>query len=422
MILHIRLFAIVWVLSLQAPIAGKSNAPDTLRLSLPGVDSLFLKNNLMLLAQLYNIEARDALIIQAKAYPNPTFTMDLNAIDPENEKYFHVGKDGQKEFALEQLLIIGGKRRSMISLARQDKSLAENELAELLRNLRQQLHINFYQIHQHQTILSNFDRQLELLNVIIQAYDEQARKGNIPLKDVIRLKAVYLRISNNRLDVRALQLENVQNLQILLQLSAMVVPQLGEHVFTDFQTPHTYEELLDLAMQNRPDLQAASLGIERAKTSLQLQKQLAIPDVILHTAYDQRGGAFQNQVNVGLAIPLPIFNRNQGNIKAASYDKLNSEIYNKQKQNQVQAEVISAWEGMKHCIREYANASQLYTRDFGDVFTGVNENFQRRNISILEFVDFFEAYNESLADFQRIKTQLALAAEQINYVTASPVY
>ena len=53
---------------------------------------------------------------------------------------------------------------------------------------------------------------------------------------------------------------------------------------------------------------------------------------------------------------------------------------------------------------------------------GVNDNFKRRNITILEFVDHVEAYNESLADFERIKKQLAISAAQINYVTATKIY
>src|SRR6266850_7330595 len=74
---------------------------DTLALSLPHADSIFLHNNLYLLSQQYNIDASEALILQAQAYPNPIFTAEFNSIDRENGELFHVDRTGQKAFALE---------------------------------------------------------------------------------------------------------------------------------------------------------------------------------------------------------------------------------------------------------------------------------------------------------------------------------
>src|SRR5258706_3083422 len=113
---------------------------DTLTLSLPQADSIFLHNNLYLLSQQYNIDASEALILQAQAYPNPIFTAEFNSIDRENSELFHVDKTGQKAFALEQLIILGGKRRTEIDIAKQNSLLAQSEFTDLLRNLRLELH------------------------------------------------------------------------------------------------------------------------------------------------------------------------------------------------------------------------------------------------------------------------------------------
>jgi outer membrane protein, heavy metal efflux system len=79
------------------------HAQDTLRLSIRRADSVFLAKNYYLLAASMDIEAQRAQIIQAKIYPNPIFTADINAYDPVNNQVFHVGKTGQKVFQLEQL-------------------------------------------------------------------------------------------------------------------------------------------------------------------------------------------------------------------------------------------------------------------------------------------------------------------------------
>ncbi len=395
---------------------------DSLSLTIQKADSIFLRQNLSLLSQAYNINARDAEIIQARAYPNPNFSAQFNAIDPEHDRFFNVGQNGQKEFAIDQLLLIGGKRKSSIAIARQNKIIAQSELAELLRNLKLQLHSSFYLLNQYNTILYHYDLQLDLLDRIIKSYEVQAKKGNLPVKDVIRLKAVYLRISNNRIEVTNTQLDEIKRLQVLLQLQIYPMPVVSEASFVSFETLGTLEELTELALGNRPDFEISKQEMELASINLRLQKQLAIPDITLNSGYDQRGGAFKDQVNVGFVLPLPLWNRNRGNIKAASYNYTNSELYIRQKKSEIQAEVASAWQSMKVNITEYVKNSQLYTNDFTEVFEGVNDNFRKQNITIIEFVDFFEAYNESLADFQRVKTQLALSAEQINFVTASPVY
>jgi cobalt-zinc-cadmium efflux system outer membrane protein len=83
---------------------------------------------------------------------------------------------------------------------------------------------------------------------------------------------------------------------------------------------------------------------------------------------------------------------------------------------------MAAWQNLLLSVSEYQKIRNYYTDDFDLVFEGVNTNFQKRNISILEFVDFFESYNESLSEFERVKTFLANSAMQINYVTASKIF
>ncbi len=49
-------------------------------------------------------------------------------------------------------------------------------------------------------------------------------------------------------------------------------------------------------------------------------------------------------------------------------------------------------------------------------------NFQKRNVSIIEFIDFFEAYNEVQTELSRIKTQLVSSAEYLNLLTGKDIY
>jgi outer membrane protein, heavy metal efflux system len=391
--------------------------------SLAQADSVFIKNNLMLLAGQYNVGAKDALIIQARAYPNPLITVDINAYDPENDRFFHVNQTGQKAFAIEQVIRLGGKRKEEVNIAKQNKRVAELELDDLLRSLQYQLHTSFYTIHQQRITLEKFTRQLNLLDTLITSYENQSAKGNLPLKDAVRLKSVYFKINNDKSELANVYFAEQQKMQLLLQSNTYVLPLVNDQDFDRIikETP-LYNNLLEAALEGRPDLKIAGESEAIALMNLALQKKMVAPDLAVNSSYDQRGGAFRNQVNVGVSMALPMWDRNKGNIKAAQYETQTAELYRKQKSNEVEAEVMAAWQDIVLSISEYQKIKKFYSSDFDVVFDGVNKNFKNRNISILEFVDFFESYNESLSEFERVKNYVATSAMQINYVTASKIY
>lgn len=374
------------------------------------------------MAAQYNIGATDALTIQAMAYPNPTFTAEFNLIDPQNNRLMHAGNKGEKTFSIDQLILLGGKRKTQIEIAKQNKVAAELELADLFRNLKWQLHTTFYSLHLQHTVIQNYESQLQLLDTIICNYQIQAQKGNIPLKEVVRLKSVYLSINNNRSELAAQQIENTQRLQLMTGLKTNVIPSVDTSLFSKIRSVKTLSELQDLASAQRPDLKLANQNSLLAELNYTFQKQMAIPDINLGAGYDQRGGAFNNQVNLGVGIPIPAWNRNKGNIKAAEYGKKSAEAVIQQYQLQVETEVMAGHQNLLRCLNDFQKTNSLYTKNFERVFQGMNDNFQKRNVSLIEFIDFFESYNQSLTEYQRTKNQLAIAAARINYVTASQVY
>lgn len=374
------------------------------------------------MAAQYNIDATDALSIQAKAYPNPTFTAEFNLIDPQNNRLLHAGNKGEKAFSIDQLILLGGKRKTQIEIAKQNKVAAELELADLLRNLKWQLQNTFYSLHLQGTVIQNYESQLRLLDTIISNYQVQAQKGNIPLKEVVRLKSVYLSINNNRSELAAQQIENQQRIQMMTGLKTNVVPSVDTAMFSKIRAVKSLSELQELAAAQRPDLKLAKQNSLLAELNYTFQKQLAIPDINLGAGYDQRGGAFNNQVNLGIGIPIPAWNRNKGNIKAAEFGKKSAEAIIQQYQLQVETEVMASHQNLLRCLNDFQKTNSLYTKNFELVFEGMNDNFQKRNVSLIEFIDFFESYNQSLTEYQRTKNQLAIASAQINYVTASQVY
>ena len=101
-----------------------AQSTDSLRLSVSQAEEIFIKKNLLLAAEQYNIDAAKALEIQAKLYPNPEFSADLHGYDTDTRKVFYNNRSGQKGFATEQLLLLGGKRKNEMALAKHNTQLA----------------------------------------------------------------------------------------------------------------------------------------------------------------------------------------------------------------------------------------------------------------------------------------------------------
>lgn len=411
----------IYILILAITVSAHAQT-DTLRVNLHDADSLFSARSFYLLAAELNVEASKAQIIQASLFPNPIASADINAYDPQNEKAFHVGSTGQKSFQLEQLIRLGGKRKAEIELAQTNASIAELELRNTTRTLKFKLHTELAEIGQQQALLQKYNSQLTLLDTILIAYEMPVKRGNIALKDLVRLKGVYLNLNNDRAELLQKYYEAQAVVQTLLQTEQTIYFEFTESDINSYIKPTSLEELKAEAFENHPEILLMRENERSAEQYLRYQKSLSIPDLNINASYDQRGGAFYNQINTGISIPLPLWNRNQGNIKASSYHVREARYNLLAIQQEKLATLQNHYALYVHTVEEYQKATALYNSDFDVTVRGMVFNFQRRNVSLLEFVDFFESYNQVLAEIARMKTQLVTSAELLNLSIGKDVF
>ncbi|MEJ0031541.1 MAG: TolC family protein [Bacteroidota bacterium] len=200
------------------------------------------------------------------------------------------------------------------------------------------------------------------------SYDIQAKKGNIPYKEVIRLKSIYIRINNEKTDFINDILVGQRKLQVLLQSPNYIFPDVDLNTWARFQQQHPVDSLVEIALDQRPDYKISKANINYANLNLQYQRRLAIPDISIGGDYDQRGGAFINQVGLMFSMPLPLTNRNQGNIKAAEQSAKSVVTLQQQVKSEITAHVTNSWLALNRSVQEYAKARTMYNADFTTVF------------------------------------------------------
>ena len=181
-------------------------------------------------------------------------------------------------------------------------------------------------------------------------------------------------------------------------------------------------DLLVLAQSHQAGWLLAQKNKEAAERQLQWQRSLAIPDLTVGLAYDQNGGAFHNQVNLVLGMPLPIWNRNGGRIRAASA-RVQEADYRKQSEAiRLKADIHAAYAAYLLARADEQKIEQVLTSNADLVYQGVYENFSKRNITLMEFTDFLESYHNSQIQLRNVRKSLTQACEQLNYVTGSNLF
>ena len=113
---------------------AQTNRQDTLLLSVPAAEKIFLEKNLALIAQQYNIDINRALTQQARYWDNPVLNTDQNIYDG---KFFrHDSQYGQIFIQIQQLIRTAGKRNKAIKLANDQVLTAQQQFNDLMRNLK----------------------------------------------------------------------------------------------------------------------------------------------------------------------------------------------------------------------------------------------------------------------------------------------
>lgn len=385
---------------------------DTLRLTMDQAEQLFIEKNLLLLAQRYQVDAARANEVQQRLFDNPNFSFE-GAVHGRNVKWLDMGRNGQKSWSLDQLITLAGKRNKRVLLAREETREAELQFYDLLRTLKYELHQQFYDLAYANELVTQYDEQAQLLQQIINAYDDQATRRNVSLKDAVRLKTEMIQLTTERTNVIRDGIAAGSNLQLFLDTNAVIVP-----VKLPWPGPARwpdYQSLVDTARKNRSDLLIQNSRLEQQKLHYNLQKAMAVPDLTLGAAYDQQGSYTNHLYSIRAAFDLPFFNRNQGNIKAAKAQVKSAELVQRFAASAVEKEVLAVLQKAKLAEKEYQQSVKTFNSDFPAVNRAVIENFNKGNISILEFLDFFENYNAAIRQLNGLHKQRRLAMEELDF-------
>lgn len=397
-------------------------AQDTLKVTVRQADSLFLKNNLTLLAERYQIDIAKAAEIQDKLWDNPNLSIELSAYNP-SRGWLDVGRGGQKFISLQQVITRAGKRTKQVALDVETTRKTELEFFDLARTLKFDLRQLFFETHFLGQTLQLLDNQIATLATTVEAFDREYGRNNVSLKEVVRLKALLFQLRNNRADILFEITENQRDLRIYFNSEAYVVPVVDSLEMARYRLEkQTPGDLRELALLRRTDLKVAESAVKQAELNYNLQKALAKPNIEVGAVYDQASNYQFHYFGLSASMNLPFFNRNQGNIRAAKSGISYFKTRETAKRNSIANEVNAAWNKVTIAENAFRSVETRFSDQFSQLNRGMYDNFQKRNITLLEFIDFIETYNESIREFNRLQADRIKVYEELNFVVGEELF
>ncbi|UOG77357.1 TolC family protein (plasmid) [Hymenobacter tibetensis] len=407
----------------QARIESSS---DTIRLALPEAERRFFQNNLELLARSYNISIAQAQAVQARILENPTLSVEQDLL---NRRIFRPEVPAgtprsQSMVSLQQLVSLAGRRRAAGKAADAAAVAEQYSLQDLLRTLRFQLRSTFYEVYYKQQTLQVYQTQAQSLRHTVNLYQQQYERGNLALKEVVRLKSFLFGLESDQLALRNELAAYQADLHILLRDSSNteyrpVVD--ADRVGALSLQAYPEAQLADSAQVRRADVLAQRADVQRTALNLRLQRTLAKPDITVGYTYDRSGSYINHYHALNVGVALPISDRNQGNIQTARAQEAQSKVLLAQQQQQVRQEVHEAYQLTQLSDRLYQNAD----RDLAPLtrlMTGIEQSYARRLISVVEYLDFYEAYKNNAAQLNMLRASRMRAFEQLNAAVGKSMF
>jgi outer membrane protein, heavy metal efflux system len=414
----------VFVLAISVPANGQQNPlpPQTavqsqtapVRVSLDDAIRLALLHNHALQALRSTIQQSLAEEVTANLRPNPTLGLDaqyLPIFQPSQFSSEYIDQEAQFDAGVGYLFERGKKRQHRLQAAKDQTAVVRSQVSDSERQLVFNVGQQFVDVLLAESTLDFAKQDLDSFEKTVDISKERFRVGDLSEGDFLKIKLQLLQFQT---DVSTARLAKLQALAALRQLLGFesVPDDFDVWGSLDYQPVHSDENgLKTLAAINRPDLRAAQQAVTAAESQLALQKANGKMDITgtfnyTHTAGVNTGAFFYN-------MPLPIFNRNQGEIERAQYAITQAQQQASETVQQVSTDVITAYENL-HTNDEIIQLYQGGYVDQAKQSRDISEYAYRKGAaSLLDYLDSERTYRANQLAYRQALANYMLALEQI---------
>ena len=401
----------------QATSPTPQPTPDVRLVTVDDAVSLFMQQNLQLVASRYDVDTAEAEKITARLRPNPVITLGASGLPVKFNG--PLLQDDSFVYNVSQDLEIGGKRKKRITVAEANAEVARAQFEVAVWQMTNDLKRKFYTVLLDRSLLDLARENQKTFDEIVQHTRDVFRSGEISGLDLERLEVERIKFDTDvangerdyQLALRDLRLALGGDYRVMEVEAAGSIEYYKEFDFS-------FGEMRDKAMGARPDLKAAQVAERAAEANIVLQNALKIPNLTLSGGVEQVVAGGSNY-NFGVGIALPTSDRNQGERAKALIDKRRAANQEQIITNQILSDVdkaLIAVNVQKHRVDLYK--SGVLTK-VTNIQNATQEALKAGENSTLDLLDAIRTRRETLADFYQAIFDYQSALLDLELATAT---
>jgi outer membrane protein, heavy metal efflux system len=370
--------------------------------TLPEALALLQTQNPDTRAAALRVAEAEAERLTARLYPNPQLSYDVTDIPVGHTTPagLSVGQTIGNTVRIDQPLILWGKRRLRIAGAQVGVMSAQDQERDVHRQLRLAAKDGFYDVLHDQRVLAFALDNRNRYRKIVDLNQRRFKSGDISEADFRKVQLEQLKYESQVEDARRGLSESEQLLGRLLGIGDAVAA-------TGRLAPPALDvgtqDLLQLALQNRPDYAALQQEKERAEIALSLAKRERYPDVTVGADYTHSefvvSGDNRNTIGFGFSVPLPLLNQNQGEIAKAEVAVRQAETELARLRLDLTQEVHNAVEAYRSTQRLRQTFESGYLDRAKMTVDAAETSYRVGAASLIELLDAERTYTETQNDY-----------------------
>lgn len=409
---------------LLLPLTAVGQSPPPEKLTLEAAVSEAVERNLGLMAERANISIAEARVITARLRPNPVMTVTADHLDALGTGFNDINGGGPTELSFHTDFVVerARKRALRTEAAQAAVSVAQLQFLNAMRSVILDVDNAFLDALLARESLELARENLKSFQRIVDINAARLKAGDVPEVEVIRSRLAALQ-SENVVRQSELRLQSaLVRLQVLLgrtRISPLV------EVAGDFRrdpVAPTPEELIRTARTLRPDLRALQRDVARSAAELRSQLAQGKVDYVVGTEYRrQQVNAKSNSLGFSLSMPLPVFNRNQGEIERARQEQRQAELRVRALEASIAGEVETAFRQFDTARILLSNIENRMLQQARDVREITEYSYRRGDATLLELLDAQRAFNETMQGYNEARAEYARGLYLLDSITGKAV-
>ena len=410
--------AIAAVLLLAAP-ARAELIPGAPKVTMDEAIQMALLRNHNLRATRTTIPQSEADEVTAALRPNPTLSTswgNLPIYPKPSEGYrANLRDSSQVDVGLSYEFELGRRGRRMRA-AKDATAVTRSQVSQSERDLTFRVASQFITVELAESTIELAKANLESFQQAVDISEVRFKSGGISENEYLKIKLELLQFKT---DLKQAELDKVQALADLRQSLGYESVSADYDVQGNFEYKPvnlTLEALEKQAIQNRPDLRAAIQSLTAANSQRALAKANGVPNLTASVDWVYSGGIHTGVI--GLSIPLPIFDRNQGEVAKAFHAINQAQEQQYEALGQVMTDVKRAHDGLRASER----IVQYFESGYLEVSLKSREmsrySYERGATSLLDFLDSERSYRQTQLAYRQAMADYLNAVEQVRQAVA----